>query len=109
VRYPNTLIVGTTPSSTLARLTSQLNRPLSRCRLPGPLELPETGTLVLENLDGLTPAQQRELSNWMDAHDLTIVSLSRDPVYPLVQQGHFDDQLFYRLNTIVEGEEVETV
>jgi hypothetical protein len=78
--------------------------PRERCRLPGALALPasKSGTLLLENVEQLTPPQQAALHEWMSTGcaDVQIVSIAASPLAHLVQRGEFLEALFYRLNVI---------
>ena len=78
--------------------------PFHTCRLPGPLELPWAGrgTLMLENASALTLQQQMALHDWIERADrgTQIISMSAEPLYPLVLDGRFLEGLFYRLNVV---------
>jgi hypothetical protein len=69
-----------------------------------PLELPPrtVRTLILENVDGLSATEQRNLLTWMAAADtrIQIVSTTTQSLFPFVAQGLFDERLYYRLNTV---------
>lgn len=72
----------------------------------GQLLLPSTagrpGTLVIRDVDALTPEDQRKLCEWLDSRsDRTqVVSTASAPLVPLVDSGQFDDALYYRLNMV---------
>ena len=72
----------------------------------GQLQLPPTAsrppTVIVHDVDVLTPADQRTLLDWLDpANGRTqVVSTSSVPLLPLVESRTFNDTLYYRLNTI---------
>lgn len=80
-----------------------LGRPVFWCDGPR-LTLPEgqTGTFVLWRVDELRAEDQQQLFGWLDRRGATRV-LARAPrsVFPLVQQGQFLPELYYRLNTLI--------
>jgi hypothetical protein len=60
-------------------------------------------TLILRDVDKLGRDAQRILFAWMgdpEHADTQIVSTASGPVFPLVQTHGFDQDLYYRLNTI---------
>jgi len=60
-----------------------------------------SGTCLLRDALLLTRDQQRALLGRLERRaDLRLVTLSAVPLYPVVQSGHFDETLYYRLNTI---------
>ena len=72
----------------------------------GQLQLPSTagraGTIVIRDVDALTPEDQRKLCEWLDSRsDRTqVVSTAAAPLVPLVDSGLFNDALYYRLNMV---------
>lgn len=78
--------------------------PVHVVRLPGVLELPlaRTGTLVVADASRLTLPQQIELHDWLNAGrgGVQIVSITSEPIWPLVERGRFLEGLFYRLNVV---------
>ena len=83
--------------------------------LPGPLKQfkpkagvpvpqPREGTLVLLEVARLTVEQQAELLRWLDRFDdrsrVQIVSTTAQPLFSLVENGAFLDNLYYRLNAV---------
>jgi transcriptional regulator of aromatic amino acid metabolism len=103
---PNLLVLcrGLEPGAVVAPLMAAGRRPFHVCRLPGALALPEirSGTLFLVNLAGLTLGQQMKLYDWIDggSRDLQVVSIARQSLYPLVEEGRFMEALYYRLNVV---------
>lgn len=60
-----------------------------------------TGTCVVSNAALLTRDHQNALVQRLDREPrVRIVTLSPVPLYTLVQAGDFDENLYYRLNTI---------
>jgi hypothetical protein len=104
---PNLLVLGQMTNGLLASLQSACTAPLHAIRMPGPLEVPDVtkGTLFVENPAGMTSRQQIAFHDWLDAghHDVQIISISREPLWPLVQEGRFLEGLFYRLNVVSLG------
>ena len=63
------------------------------------------GTLVLKNPAGLTSHEQRQLFDWIGHHPAAqIITVTSEPLYPLVQAGVFSDDLYYRLNAFTIAE-----
>jgi len=76
-------------------------------RYPGePLQLSPTsrpvGTIVVYDVDTLTPQEQDELSRWIAAgnRQARVVSTASQFLLPLVETGAFDGGLYYRLNVL---------
>ena len=60
-----------------------------------------TGTCVVSNVTLLTRDQQNALAGRLDREPrVRIVTLSPVELYTLVRAGEFDEDLYYRLNTI---------
>ena len=105
-RRPNLLIVCNdveveAVSRHLVRLCAP---PYHVCALPCRLDLPtqKHGTLLLTDVDLLNLGQQMALFDWLSdaGQNVQVVSISSVPLMPLVEQGHFLEGLFYRLNVI---------
>ena len=63
------------------------------------------GTLVLKNPAGLTAHEQSQLFDWIGRHPAAqIITVTSEPLYPLVQAGVFSDDLYYRLNAFMIAE-----
>jgi len=60
-------------------------------------------TLILENVTSLRATEQTNLLTWLSAADqrIQIVSTTTQPLFPFVARGDFDEQLYYRLNTVL--------
>jgi len=81
---------------------------------PGPIHLYDAatiplvppfsrGTVLLNEVDRLAPAEQDCLFDWVTDHGAGhpfIVATSTVPLWPLVERGMFRADLFYRLNLI---------
>ena len=61
-----------------------------------------SGALVVQNIAGWDRQAQARLRVWLDdpAHRSQVVSTSAYPLFPLVDCGLFDAQLYYRLNVV---------
>lgn len=76
-----------------------------RCQ-NGQLLLPSTAgraeTMVIWDVDALTPEDQRKLCEWLDSRSdrAQVVSTATAPLVPLVDSGLFYDALYYRLNMV---------
>jgi transcriptional regulator of aromatic amino acid metabolism len=69
------------------------------------LVLPPTGTsgtMVLQDVGGLTPEDQLRLFDWLERNvgKTQVISTSSTPLLPRVQAGTFMDMLYYRLNVV---------
>ena len=103
---PNILIEGDERAieAELQRLIPLLTGPVHVCRLPGPLHLPDDGgALILRNVGLLDAEQQSELFRWLESPDPgRVVSMNSSSLFDLVLAGVFSEQLYYRLNTMLE-------
>jgi transcriptional regulator of acetoin/glycerol metabolism len=55
--------------------------------------------LVVRDVSNLTGADQLRLLEWIRKGTRTqVLSMTREPLYPLVRQGRFSEDLFYLLN-----------
>lgn len=79
----------------------------------GVLDEAHEGTILLDNIDALTPALQGRLLRFLESHDFRRVGGSTDirvdvriiaaaarSLEPLVQAGTFRSELYYRLNVL---------
>jgi DNA-binding NtrC family response regulator len=89
-------------SSVLLRACREPHR---RYQLPCAFDVPATpqGTLLLENVEALTPPQQQALHEWMTTGCLgvQVVSITAAPLAGSVARGEFLEALFYRLNVVL--------
>lgn len=102
---PNALIIGDERERApiLERIVKNAKHPLHRTQLPGTLALPESsdGTLLVDDVAGLSPDQQLRLLRWLDdRRRMQVISTSERNLYSLVETGAFLDALYYRLNVI---------
>lgn len=85
-------------------LVSWCVAPVHVCRLPGELDLPprKSGTILLDDVSALTLLQQMDLQDWLEAGGgaIQVVSVTSEPLWPLVTDGRFLEGLFYRLNVV---------
>ena len=74
-------------------------QPGERLMLPQPAQ---TGTLLLHDVGTLSLHDQRYLIEWLEraAGQTQVVSLTTEPLLPLVQAETFLARLYYRLNTV---------
>lgn len=100
------LIVGTAEGieQWFAGLVPHLKRPICwwspATRLPSPSGIK---TLVIRNVETLTPRQQRELLSWLEQAAVArtrLVSTTTVPLFQRVAAGLFLDTLYYHLNTV---------
>ena len=64
------------------------------------IDLPtQSGTLILSNVDALSPAGQRQCYDWLDneGRGVAVLSTTTVPLQPLVARGLFLEALYYRL------------
>jgi hypothetical protein len=102
---PNILIIGSerAAESVLDGICPMLDGPIEQCDLPGPLRLPETGALILRYVGALVSEQQSELMQWLDrGPGVPVLSVNASPLFAQVQNGMFNQRLYYRLNTVLE-------
>jgi Sigma-54 interaction domain len=105
-RRPNLLVLcrNREPEEVLAPLKVSARRPFTICRLPGALALPQDarGTLCLMDVGALMLGQQMKLYDWLEGagRECQVVSIAREPLYPLIEDGRFMEALYYRLNVV---------
>jgi hypothetical protein len=63
---------------------------------------PRVGTMIVHDVDTLTPQEQHTLLQWVGAGNgrTRIVSTASGSVFPKVETGAFNDHLYYRLNVM---------
>jgi hypothetical protein len=100
----NLLLLGASPrlDALLTRITTLAETPIPLCTLPGPLALPDAHTVVVRDVAALTADQQRTLLDWMNARRsrVQIISATTEGLFARVTAGLFNEQLYYRLNTV---------
>ena len=59
-------------------------------------------TLVVRSISALDHDQQRSLCDWLDAPGdrVQVISITSEPLYPMVGRGVFLESLYYRLNVM---------
>ena len=80
-----------------------LRQPLVIVSAAEPLSLRWSSTLVITDLHLLARSSQRMLDAWIrdpENSDAQIISLTPVRLLPLIDDGSFDPDLLYRLNTI---------
>ncbi len=101
--YPNVLICADVPLAMdqIAMFAYGLREPMRVQTGWNRLTAPTRGTLVLHDVQTLNAEQQCELLEWLEANnDVQLVSISTEPLFPLVEDGEFLESLYYQLNTI---------
>jgi Sigma-54 interaction domain len=103
----NVMVVGNAEATRIVvdMLRLDLRGPVIKWRAGQPLALPVPGscaTLVLENLARLTDEEQIRVLRWLDdvRGKIRVVSTAGAPIWPRVQNGEFNEVLYYRLNTV---------
>ena len=105
--HPNILIIGSgiDVEPVLAQIRPTL---LTRSASWSPAETPDPptggyGSLVVRGIERLTTSQQKSLAMLLNqsAGDLQVVSIAGLPIFPLVRQGVFLEDLYYRLNVVL--------
>ena len=102
----NVLFIGADPTVwRLLATTLQVRRPLVTWRPGEPMHLPECGlvrTVFIPDVGDMSGAEQVRLLEWLNGAvgRTQVISTSRAPLMPLVDDGRFLNSLYYRLNTI---------
>jgi hypothetical protein len=103
---PNLLMVGSPIQN--ERVLEQVH-PVLRAPVAwwSPVERPEIPAtafraLIVRNVECLTAGQQVSFAAWLRRFpDIQIVSIATMPVFPLVKEGTFSDELYYLLNVVL--------
>jgi hypothetical protein len=100
------LVVGTerATGAVLRALRDDFDAPVLNLRAGGPLTLPEApATLLIHDVSALDTFDQDRLHRWLNQNPpgISVIAVSSEPLFPLVQAGAFLTDLFYRLNLIV--------
>src|ERR1700730_13767190 len=100
------LVVGSerATGSVLRSLRADFGAVVVNMRAGGPLTLPEArATVILHDVSALNAADQDHLSRWLNQSPagISVIGVTSEPVFPLVQRGAFLTDLFYRLNLVV--------
>jgi hypothetical protein len=102
----NVLIEGPAPwtEAIVGALVHQLQHPFVEWRRSPPRPAP-SGPVVVPAVHGFDSAAQGELLQWMNSADrrcpLRLLTTSHVPLFPLVEDGRFLRNLYYRLNMIL--------
>ena len=104
----NLLVVGPEPlvRNLLNLVASGTRRDAMVHATTGRLELPASGvrpsTIVVHDVDTLTPSEQQRLLEWLDAATThsQVISTASTPLLSRVEARTFNETLYYRLNTI---------
>ena len=105
-RHVNVLLEGpeTATEVVVQRLLPHLREPVVSLQAGAAFSLPdmEIGTLILNQVATLTTQQQMHVLEWSNAASPRpqVVSTSREPLYPRVEQALFAEALYYRLNVV---------
>jgi len=61
------------------------------------------GTVIIRDAADLDAEQQSRINDWLGSRTeaTQMISFSERPVYPLVEQGAFLNELYYQLNSVV--------
>ena len=108
LRYrPNVLVIGS------AGHQRQVLRRLSAAAAGTPFQIwpldnrdrspRRIGTVIIRDAADLDAEQQARINDWLSARTeaTQVISFSERPVYPLVEQGAFLNELYYQLNSVV--------
>ena len=108
--HPNVLVVNRDTQRRLSAVEAILDgarAPIWRCeRRPLTLPSEEVATLLVPDVHALGESEQLELLVWARRHKTAqIVTATPVPLYPAVTAGRFLDELYYRINILVIGED----
>lgn len=110
--HPNVLVVNRDTQQRVRAVEAILEAaraPICRCeRRPLALPSEDVRTLLVPDVHALNESEQLELLAWARRHKTAqIVTATPVPLYPAVSAGRFLDELYYRINVLVIGEDVE--
>ena len=108
--HPNVLVVNRDTQRRVRAVEAILEAaraPIWRCeRRPLTLPSEEVATLLVPDVHALGESEQLELLVWARRHKTAqIVTATPVPLYPAVTAGRFLDELYYRINVLVIGED----
>jgi hypothetical protein len=110
IQRTNLLLTGTagTIRILMDMLQPKLREPILTWRPGARLDLPSPGllgTLVLHDVNELSPCDQDRLLAWLDPNvgQTRVVSTTAGPLWRRVKAGDFDEVLYYRLNAVSAG------
>ena len=82
---------------------AELTAPIVTVGSPDPLQFDAARTVILTDVHTCSAERQQELKRWMNEAGrlrAQVLSLTTEPLLPLVNAHRFDAELYYRLNTI---------
>ena len=87
----------------ILHLLPHLRAPIYYRRTGDELALLNECTVILRDVDTLRDSEQRQLYEWLvrKPDSVQTVSTTESPLFSLVQDGHFESDLYYRLNVIL--------
>jgi hypothetical protein len=108
--HPNVLVVNRDTQQrgrAVEAILEAARAPVWRCeRRPLALPSEDVGTLLVPDVHALGESEQLELLAWARRHKTAqIVTATPVPLYPAVSAGRFLDELYYRINVLVVGED----
>jgi hypothetical protein len=102
--HPNMLIVASEQSleAAVRALTPYLRQPVTVWASTSETSLPSSGAVIIRMVGSLTLRDQKALFSWLDGRgkDTQVVSLTPFQLFPLVADGRFLADLYYRINTV---------
>ena len=87
----------------ILQLLPHLRAPIYYRRTGDELALLNECTVILRDVDTLRDSEQKQLYDWLvhKPDSVQTVSTTANPLFSLVQDGHFESDLYYRLNVIL--------
>jgi sigma-54-interacting transcriptional regulator len=104
----NVLLIGHDPQVSDAAAFvagSAASAAVTMCAADG-LRLPRQATqdvvVIAHDVDGLRPTDQQELLQWLTlaTGEMRVISTASPSLWPMVRDGVFSSELYYRLNTV---------
>jgi len=67
-----------------------------------PREASQDGVVIARDVEGLQPDEQQELLHWLTlaSGETRLISTASPSLWPMVRDGAFSPELYYRLNTV---------
>lgn len=102
--HPNVLIVASeeTQEAAVRVLKPYLRQPVTMLPSASESALPSSGSVILRSIGDLTLQAQAALFSWLEGRGkkTQVVSLSAVQLFPLVTDGRFLEDLYYRINVV---------
>lgn len=102
--HPNVLIVASeqTQEAAVRALTPYLRQPVTILPSPSESAMPSSGSVILQTMSELTLQAQGALFSWLEGRgkNTQVVSFSAVQLFPLVTEGRFLVDLYYRINIV---------